>query len=60
MADDKSKTDARDRNKVAGGEDYEIQYLAKETGITPEQARELVKRYGNDRVRLMEAASKLK
>jgi hypothetical protein len=60
MADDKSKADNRDRAKVAGDEDYEIRWLSKVTGITPAQARELIKRYGNDRALLEEHASKLK
>ncbi len=54
-ADDKSKTDNRDRGKVAGGEDYEVQHFAKEAGISQEQARELIKAYGNNRATLMEA-----
>ena len=41
MADDKTKTDQRDRAKVAGGEDYEVQYLSEKSGIAPPQAREL-------------------
>jgi glycerol-3-phosphate dehydrogenase len=56
MADDKSKQDNRDRSRVAAGEDYEVQYLAEQTGITEEQARTLVRRYGNDRAKLMEEA----
>ncbi len=56
MTDDKNKQDNRDRSQVATGEDYEVQYLADQTGITPEQARQLVRRYGNDRVKLMEEA----
>jgi hypothetical protein len=59
MADDKSKQDNRDRLRVAGGEDYEVQHLADKAGITPEQARELIKRYGNDRDKLMEHARNL-
>jgi len=59
MADDKSKRDKRDRSRVAGGEDYEVRYLAKEAGITPEQARQLIKAYGNDRETLMKAAKGL-
>lgn len=59
MADDKSKTDSRDRLKVAGGENYEVSYLAEEANITPEQACELIKRYGNNREKLMERAKKL-
>lgn len=27
MADDKSKTDKQDRDRVAGGQDYEARYL---------------------------------
>jgi glycerol-3-phosphate dehydrogenase len=60
MADDKSKQDNRDRLRVAGGQDYEVQYLADEAGITQEQARELIKRYGNDRDKLMEHARNLR
>ena len=56
MADDKSKTD-RDRARVAGGQDYEVvEYLVKQAGITPDQARELIKRYGNDREVLLQHA----
>lgn len=59
MPDDKSKTDIRDRLRVAGGQDYEVAYLVEKAGITPEQARELIKRYGNNREKLMEQARKL-
>jgi glycerol-3-phosphate dehydrogenase len=59
MPDDKSKTDNRDRSRVAGGEDYEIEYLAEKAGMTREKARELVKRYGNDRETLMKHARNL-
>ena len=38
MADDKTKTGKQDRLRVVGGQDYEVQYLAKETGILAEQA----------------------
>lgn len=56
MTDDKSKRDNRDRSQVAGGEDYEVQYLAEQSGITAKQARTLVRRYGNDREKLMAEA----
>ena len=56
MPDDKSKTDNRDRMRVAGGEDYEVSYLVEQAGITREQARDLIKRYGNDRETLMKHA----
>ena len=59
MADDKTKTDQRDRAKVAGGEDYEVRYLADKMGITADEARNLVRRYGNDRKKIEEAVKKL-
>ena len=59
MADDKTKTGKQDRDRVAGGQDYEVQYLAKETGVTSQQARQLIKAYGNDREKLLKAAKSL-
>ncbi len=59
MGDDTSKQDGRDRSKVAGGQDYEVQYLAEKTGISIDQARQLVRRHGNDRETLEREARKL-
>jgi hypothetical protein len=56
MADDKSKTGKRDRARVAADQDYEVHHLAREAGITTEQAQQLIKAYGNDRDKLMQAA----
>ena len=56
MADNKTKTDQRDRSRVAGEQDYEVQYLAEQTGISAEQAREIVRAYGNDRETILRAA----
>jgi hypothetical protein len=58
MADDKSKTGKQDRVRVAGQDD-EVQHLAKEAGVTSEQARSLIKAYGNDGEKLMKAAKAL-
>jgi hypothetical protein len=60
MADDKSKQDGRDRSRVAGDEDYEIQYFAQEAGISTEQARALIGRFGTDRETLEREAKKLR
>ena len=60
MADGKTKTDKRHRSFVAAGEDYEVQYLAEQTGLTADQARTLVRRYGNDRQKLMEEAKTMR
>ena len=59
MPDDNGKTDNRDRNRVAGGEDYEIDYLVEKAGNHREQACELVKSYGNNRETLMKHARNL-
>ncbi|MER8730655.1 MULTISPECIES: DUF3606 domain-containing protein [unclassified Mesorhizobium] len=60
MADDKTKTDSRDRSRMAGGEDYEVRHFAEEAGITPEQARTLIKRHGTDRKVLNEIAESIR
>ena len=59
MADDKTKTGKQDRLRVVGGQDYEVQYLAKETGILAEQARILIRCYGDDLEKVMRAAKVL-
>ncbi|MFU0503678.1 DUF3606 domain-containing protein [Pseudaminobacter sp. NGMCC 1.201702] len=59
MTDDKSKRGGRDRDRVAGDQNYEVQYLAEQTGISQDQARELIRKHGNDRTKLMEEARKL-
>ncbi|ESX80158.1 MULTISPECIES: DUF3606 domain-containing protein [unclassified Mesorhizobium] len=60
MADDKTRTDSRDRSRVAGGEDYEVRHFAEEAGITPDQARTLIKRHGTDRKVLNEIAESIR
>jgi hypothetical protein len=60
MADNKSRTDRRRRSRVAAGEDYEVQHFAEQTGLTAEQARTLVRRYGNDRQKLLEEAKTMR
>jgi hypothetical protein len=60
MSDDKTKQDGRDRSRVSGSEDYEVQYFADKHALSAEQARELIAKYGNDRETLDEAARNLK
>lgn len=57
MPDDKSKTDNRDRSRVASKEDYEARYFAQEAGISLQQAQDLIERFGNDRDTLLREAS---
>ncbi len=60
MADDPNKRGAGDRIRVAAGEDHEVRYFAEKHGITPDQARELIRQHGNDRATLDREAGKLK
>jgi hypothetical protein len=59
MADNKSKRGKPDRSRVAGNEGYEVNYFATKHGITREQARNLIKKIGNNRDKLNKAAEKL-
>ncbi|MER8725234.1 DUF3606 domain-containing protein [Mesorhizobium sp. M1027] len=60
MADDKSKRDFRERDRVAAEDDREIEYFAQQNGITADQVRQLIKSFGNDRGRLTVAAKALR
>ncbi|WP_082446253.1 DUF3606 domain-containing protein [Sphingomonas sp. PvP015] len=59
MADDKSKTDGRDRSRVSGSEPYEVEYFAQKHGLSAQQARDLIAEVGNDREKLDAAAGKI-
>jgi len=60
MSDNKSFVGGQDRDRVAGGEDYEVQHFASRHGITPDEVRELIQRVGTDRETLEREAAKLK
>lgn len=49
----------QDRERVAGGQGYEVEYFARKHGISAEQARDLIKRHGNNRETLDREAAKL-
>lgn len=49
----------RDRSRVAGGQAYEIGYFSRKHGISRQQAQDLIKRIGNNREKLNEAAAGL-
>ena len=59
MADDKSKRDFRDRDRVSADEDYEVEYFANKVGITPQQVRDLIAKHGNSRATLEREAKAL-
>ena len=59
MPDDKSMHDKRDRGRVAAEQDFEARYFAQEAGISLEQAKELIERFGHDRDTLLREASQM-
>ena len=59
MADDKSMIGEPDRSRVAKGERYEVADFAARHGISADEARELIDRYGNDRATLDRQAAKI-
>lgn len=42
--------------RLAAGLELEVQHLAETTGLSPRQARELLKRHGNDREKVCKEA----
>jgi Protein of unknown function (DUF3606) len=60
MSDDKTNRSGADRSRVAGGEEYEVDYFARKHGISVAQAEELIKEHGNSREKLDSAAGELK
>ena len=60
MADNKSKRDFRDRDRVSAEDDYEVRYFAQQNGLSVMQVRELIKKHGNSRIVLKEAARELR
>ena len=50
----------RKRSRVAKGEDFQVQHLAETTDLSPDQARELLRRHGDDWRKIDEAAKVFK
>ena len=60
MADNILKESNQDRSRVASGEDFEVEYLARKTDISAGAVHELIKGHGNHRATLEREARKLK
>lgn len=58
--DDTTKRGTGDRNRVAENQGYELRYFARKHGLTTAQATELIRKIGNDRAKLNEAAVRLR
>jgi len=48
------------RGRSLKGEDFEVKHLAETTDLSPDQARELLRRHGNDWRKLEEEAKTFK
>ena len=59
MPDDKTHVGEPDRGRVSGEQDYEVRDLAEKHGLSVEQARRLIDRFGNDREKLEAVARQL-
>ena len=60
MPDSRSNIGEPDLSPVAAGERYEVQQLARRAGISTDEARELIERFGTDRETLEREARKLR
>ena len=56
MSDDRVNRGTR----AAAGEEDEVRHLAETSDLSPNQARELIRKYGSDRQKLEEAARTFK
>ncbi|RYF84586.1 MAG: DUF3606 domain-containing protein [Chitinophagaceae bacterium] len=54
MADNKNLRDGRDRERVAGNEEYEVSYLAEKLNVSAEEVRKAIEKVGNSREKLEE------
>lgn len=54
MADDKDLRDGRDRSRVSGSEDYELQHLAEKLNVSTDEVRRAIEQVGNSREKLEE------
>ncbi|HYO21406.1 MAG TPA: DUF3606 domain-containing protein [Flavisolibacter sp.] len=57
MADNKDLRDGRDRERVAGNEEYEVSYLAEKLNVSAEEVRNAIEKVGNNREKLEEYLS---
>lgn len=54
MADDKNMQDGRDRSRVSGSEDYELQHIAEKLNVSTEEVRGAIEKVGNSREKVEE------
>jgi hypothetical protein len=54
MADDRNLKDGRDRSRVSGSEEYELQFLAEKLNVSTDEIRKAIKQVGNSREKIEE------
>jgi hypothetical protein len=54
MADDKNIQDGRDRSRVSGSEEYELQHIAEKLNVSTEEVRRAIEQVGNSREKIEE------
>ena len=54
MADNKDKTDFRDRSEINTNEDYEVRYWSEKFGVSAEELKEAVKSTGSNSAKKIE------
>jgi len=54
MADDKNMQDGRDRSRVSGSEEYELQHIAEKLNVSTEEVRRAIEQVGNSREKIEE------
>jgi hypothetical protein len=60
MADKKAEIGAPDGRRVAAEEPSEVAHLARRHGLSADEARDLIARFGNDRATLDREAEKMR
>jgi hypothetical protein len=54
MSDNKNMQGNSDRQRVAGGQDYEVDYLAEQLGVSRERVQQAILAVGNSRTKIEE------
>jgi hypothetical protein len=54
MADDKNMRDGRDRSRVSGSEEYELQHIAEKLNVSTEDVRRAIEQVGSSREKIEE------
>ena len=58
MAKQTSRGRSQDRSKVAGGQDYEVQYEKEKTGASSKEIKKAIKSAGNQRSKVEKKLNK--